>query len=162
MNDDSIYTLNITALDKIYSALKGEKLKAKVGILGNKNHRTDGFSNAQIGLAHEFGIPERNLPQRSFLIMPLTSRLNKELEKSGMFHEEMIKEVVKTGDLRKYVEKIGIAGVSVVLEAFNTQGFGTWQELKPRTIESKKSQGFPLDILIATHQLRDSISYEVK
>ena len=155
---DEIYTLNLKPLDKIYKALKNSKTSAKVGILGNKNHRHDGGSNAEIGLRHEFGDPEGNLPQRSFLIMPLTTRLFKELEKSGMFSDDMIKEIIKTGELTKYVEKVGIAGVSVVLQAFDSGGFGTWKSLNEKTLKYKKVK----QILIETHQLRDSISYEVK
>ena len=121
---DEIYTLNLKPLDKIYKALKNSKTSAKVGILGNKNHRHDGGS----------------------------------IEKSGMFSDDMIKEIIKTGELTKYVEKVGIAGVSVVLQAFDSGGFGTWKSLNEKTLKYKKVK----QILIETHQLRDSISYEVK
>jgi len=65
--------------------------------------------------------------------------------------------MVKEGDIRPTLERIGIVGVATVLDAFDTEGFGTWAPLADRTLASKKVK----QILTETQSLRDSISYEV-
>lgn len=149
---------NSRGLDQILKAMKGKAVNAKIGILGQGNVRSpdsakSSTSNATVGAAHEFGTTM--LPQRSFLRMPIAEKLPKRLEESGAFTLDALKEVIKEGSFEPYVEKMAIAGVAVVLEAFDTGGFGQW---KPSNMDYKKVK----QTLVETHQLRDSISYEVK
>ncbi len=148
--------VNTKVLDQLYRAIRDNKITAKIGILGAKNARTGpSSSNASVGAAHEYGSPARRLPIRSFLRMPITEKLPKELEKSGFFNEDMLKANIKDGNLKQYVDKIAIAAVAVVLQAFDTTGFGTWKlsNMDYKTVKQT---------LIETGQLRDSIDYEVK
>lgn len=149
--------VNTDILDKLYRTLKTNRVTARVGILGDKNVRTQGAekSNATIGAEHEYGVPSKGLVQRSFLRMPLTEFLPKELAKAGFFNEALFKETIEDGDLKKYVEKVAIAGVAVVLQAFDSRGFGRWKE---SNMDFKKVK----QTLVETGQLRDSIDYEVK
>lgn len=160
MSDDEI-KVNGKILDNLLSAMKEKKIVAKVGVLGTKDARNAAFdekdtgaiSNATIGAAHEFGTSK--LPQRSFLRMPLQTMLSKELLKNGFFTDENLREAAKEKNFKSYIEKIAITGVAVVLQAFDTGGFGEWP---PSNMERKKVK----QTLVETQQLRDSITYEVK
>ena len=64
-------------LDALIAALKGKLPVARVGVLGNNNARQGGETNAAIGLDHEFGRPDKNLPMRSWLRVPLIENFQK-------------------------------------------------------------------------------------
>jgi hypothetical protein len=154
MNNMEADTINLAPLEKFieaYADMDGNI--GRIGILGDQTVRAeDTSSNAAIGLLHEFGTEK--LPQRSFLRMPLTTKLQKALEQSGAFNKEALRNVVKEGSFQTYVRKILASGESVVLEAFATGGFGQW---KPSDMKYKKVQ----QTLVETQQLRDSITSEV-
>ena len=57
----------------------------------------------------------------------------------------------------KILELLGVYGESIVQEAFETGGFGTWEPLSQETVEAKGSNS----ILIDTAQLRRSITSKV-
>lgn len=146
---------DFSKLDSLIKNLKTNKTTVKVGILGAKNARDDTVGNATIGAAHEFGTVD--LPQRSFLRMPITEQLPKELEKAGVVTQKDIEGIIKENGIRNFAKKIGILAVATVLKAFDSGGFGTWKELSKATLAKKKVK----QILVETHQLRDSITYEV-
>ena len=146
-------TFNIDKLNKIQQELL-KKYSARVGVLGNNNNRDDKFSNATIGLKHEFGSITEKIPERSFLRMPLRNELPKELKKIGAaVFEALVKENIKPA-----FKKLGILGEATVQEAFDTGGFGTWKALSPKTIAKK---GFDT-ILVETTQLRRSITSDIE
>lgn len=153
MSSSDTVEFNTKGLDQLIKAMKAENVVARVGVLGFKNVRSGGGSNASIGAAHEFGTAK--LPQRSFLRMPLTTKLPTALEKSGAFNKDVLKKVVKSGSLAAWVEKIAILAVSIIQEAFDTGGFGQW---KPSNMDRKTVK----QTLVETQQLRNSITYEVK
>lgn len=157
MSDDAAYTLNTKGLDKLLKAFKGKLPVARVGILGAKNARSQGKarSNATVGAAHEFGT--ESVPQRSFLRIPIADHLNQYLEKAGAFKPEVLKEVVSEGTLVPWLKKIGIVAEAVVLDGFNTGGFGRWWPLSQKTVQRKKNN----QILVETQQLRNSITSDV-
>lgn len=142
-------------LDSIIESLRNMP-KIRVGILGNAMRANSGVTNAQIGAAHEFGTEK--IPARSFLRMPLTTRLPLKLKSAGIDAKRLI-EHAENGDMSGFVNKIGIAAQATILEAFDTGGFGTWQALKPEIIARKTDN--QTQILVETTQLRDSVSYEV-
>lgn len=150
--------LNDKVLQKLIRAFKGNVPSAKVGVLGPKNARSQSDqTNAEIGIKHEFGDPSAKppLPMRSFLRMPLTSFLRPYLEKSGIFDKASFKKIVNSASLQIWVEKIGIVGVRVVLDGFDSGGFGLWKRSNMKYKETKQT-------LVETEQLRDSIVSEVK
>jgi phage gpG-like protein len=157
VSDDTI-ELKTTGLDKLITALKGEPVVVKVGILGQKNVRSaksngGSTSNAVIGAAHEFGTS--NLPQRSFLRQPISEQLPKKLEEAGALDKDVLATILRTGSFKNWIEKIAIMAVSVVQEAFDTQGFGKWKRSNMSVKSTKQT-------LVETGQLRDSITYEVR
>lgn len=140
-------------LKDLIRAFKGKTIPvARVGILGDKNSRSstkNGVTNAQVGAAHEFGTEK--LPIRSFLRMPLSTELSKALEKSGAFTREALAKVVEEKSLTPYVEKIAVVAVGVVLEAFDSGGYGKWT---PSDMTHKKVH----QTLVESQQLRNSIT----
>lgn len=181
MSDDA-YKLDTKNLDDLMKALKSNLNQGRVGILGNKNARGEGPSpngkkvkatwggqmikpkegekisyttNASIGALHEFGVPGK-LPMRSFLRVPISTKLRLELENSGAFKDAALKEVIKSKSMRPWLESVVNLALKIVSDAFDTGGDGKWP---------KWSKGYSNNtgqILVDTQQLRNSITGEVK
>lgn len=152
METDEINLEGLEQLTKMFKNL--ENLQGRVGILGDGAKR-EGTTNAEIGLKHEFGDGE--LPQRSFLRVPVMERLEKYLSQNGLFDKSVIKKSLKDKSAMDIMKKIAVTAESIVLEAFATGGFGKWP--KWRNPDYKNNTGM---ILVDTQQLRNSITSEVK
>jgi phage gpG-like protein len=152
-------TMNVKGLDQLIKALKKDNVVAGIGIIGEKVNRNPSqdekipITNAEIGAAHEFGTSK--LPQRSFLRVPIADHLTKKMEDSGALDSEVLKEVIAQGTVEPWLRKVAILAESIVIEAFDTGGFGKW---KPSVMTSKKNH----QTLVETKQLRDSITTMVK
>lgn len=154
MSDEAAYTVNLRGLDKLLKALGTKPPKARIGILGNSAARSDGGpSNAQVGAWHEFGTSK--LPVRSFLRVPITENLQKEMEKSGAFDKDALANVLATGSILPWLKKVMIMAEGIVADAFDSGGFGKW---KPSDMTRKKNH----QTLVETQQLRNAITSEVK
>ena len=149
----NVINLNLKGLEKIQKELK-DKSSVKVGILGSKNSRNDNNTNALIGLVHEFGSASKNIPQRSFLVMPLSEKMPKKIKKIG---KDVISGLTKS-NFKGFLKKLGVVAEAVIQDAFDTGGFGKWQGLSAKTIQRK---GFD-KVLVETTQLRKSITSEVE
>lgn len=164
---DEESTYNTSGLDELSKMISSNKCKAKLGILGDKNARTPEPgektvpTNAEVGAAQEFG---GKLPARSFLRMPVTQYLDKQIQKPGFFNQKDIDTAIQKKSLRNMIEKIAVAGLAVVLEAFDTGGFGTWAPLSAARIKqrAKLNQGTQILVVPNSHQLRDSQSFEIE
>lgn len=152
VNESETIELDTRGLDAIIKSLKNVPT-AKIGILGDKNSRKNGNSNATIGARHEFG--GAKTPIRSFLRMPLIEMMQKNIDSSNLFTEEAFKRVLKEGSILEWVKKLAILGEKCVLDAFDTGGYGKW---KPSNMMFKTNH----QTLVETRQLRESISSEVK
>lgn len=153
MSDD-VEVLDTKTLDKLVRALKkGNLAGVKIGIFGKSVPRPGSpLNNATIGAFHEFGTT--NTPQRSFLKMPLSTMLGKELQQSGAFDEATLNQVVRSGTIKAWLQKVAIVAEAVVQDAFSTGGFGKWP---PSQMKNKKNE----QTLVETQQLRNSITSEV-
>lgn len=150
-------TYNIDGLEKIVKALKAKTPRIRVGILGGWNARSGSKSgNASIGAVHEYGDPSRGIPQRSFLRMPIATKLNSELSKANMFNKQMLKDILEAGDFMSWSRRVGLIAEKCVLDAFNSGGFGTWPAWKNPSYQNNTGM-----LLVDSTQLRDSISSEV-
>ena len=147
--------LNDKKLKDLIKALKGKVPKARVGILGGaKNSRKDDTqTNAEIGAKHEFG--DDQVPQRSFLRVPLSDNLQKYLEKNGAFNKDVFEKVLKEKSIYEWVKKLAITAEQIIAEGFASGGYGKW---KPSNMEHKKVH----QTLVETQQLRNSITSDVK
>ncbi len=163
---------NADLLESLIKHFSTNKMKVKVGVLGNDTARTaeseedtegstDGESkekveltNAQIGAIHEFGSEEHNIPQRSFLRMPIAVNLQRELSAQDI-SDGLIVAIANDRSLEPLFFRIGLIAESIVGEAFDTGGFGAW---KPSNMSGKKNK----QTLVETTQLRNAITSEVK
>lgn len=147
------YELKDRSLKQLMKALKIVP-NVRIGIMADRSARTEGGkTNAQVGAAHEYGTS--TLPQRSFLRMPISEKLEGYLENSGAFAPEVLNEVVRTGDSKPWMLKVASTAEQVVADAFATGGFGQW---KPSDMRYKENQ----QTLVETQQLRNAITSEVK
>lgn len=113
------------------------------------------LTNAEIGAVHEFG--NSTHPQRSFLRVPLMDRLNKELQDSGSFDKETLRDVIINGTVVPWLKKVAVVAEGIVAGAFDTGGYGKWAQWKNPSYQNNTG-----NILVDTTQLRNSITSEVK
>lgn len=163
-----LISFNVDKLERIEKELN-KRFRAQVGVLGAKasgrlkiEHENLGklsrnktvpvasdssLSNADIGLIHEKGSPKRNIPRRSFLEVPLVTKMPGLMQRVG---EELLKGL-SIDNIETVYKKLAIIAESVVLRAFPTRGYGKWPS---------KRDGTP-SRLIDTGQLRQSIASRV-
>lgn len=162
MSDESeAFSIELKGLDKLVKALKQKPPTVRIGILGSGSRPSKGKggspTNAVIGAVHEFGAPARGIPQRSFLRIPLSENLNKELENSGLLDKETLAEVIKSGSIVPWMKQVAVCAEAVVDDAFETSGNGKWPAWK----NSNYHNGGGM-LLVDTGSLRDSITTEVQ
>ena len=156
-------TFQLKGLEQIIKALKVKPPTVLVGVLGSKEQRTpkEGEkhvpTNSEVGAVHEFGAPTKNIPERSFLKMPIEENLEKELESTGTLNEKALSEIVTSGDLMTFMKKVAVAAENIVGDAFKTQGFGKWPAWK----HPEQHDPDQIGILQETQELRESIGSEV-
>lgn len=167
--------LNLTPLEKLKADIgNNARARVHVGILRDKNSaRLDGETNASIGLKHEFGDPMAScaskqqqrargrgpicwtgVPERSFIRMPLITKLPEEMKNEpfgGWVH------IAVNHGILFALETLGFMGESVIQDAFATHGFGTWLPNSLKTIRWKKSAS----PLIDSAEMRQSITSKV-
>lgn len=127
--------LDTTKLEKLQKQLQ-KRYSVKVGILGAKAAREKGgpISNAEIAAIHEFGSPSKNIPPRSWLRMPLMTRLPEIFRRYG---QRLINRMTVDNILDIY-DELGARAMKVIDEAFSTSGFGSWAPKKVPTHPKKK------------------------
>lgn len=176
---DKAFEYKDMGLADLIRALSEQAPTVKVGILGDKDYRAPDQdlmnkkgttfkkvsknkleeltnlailnetvkSNATIGARHEFN-------GRSFLRQPISENLQEYLNNAGAFDKKALREVIKKKSLLPWVKKLGVLGVQIVNEAFNTGGFGKW---KPSNMDHKLVK----QTLVESQQLRNSITFQV-
>jgi hypothetical protein len=168
-----VIKMDLEKLTMIERALKSNFI-TEVGVLGNKTSRSTAgavmkagghkktkqpadMTNAEIGLVHEKGSLSRNIPRRSFLLMPLIQKGPALMRVRHTLWNKFLAGDQSKGSLRAAYRDLGIFAENIVQKAFASGGFGKWPKLAPQTIRRKKSSG----ILIDTAQLRRSIDSRV-
>ena len=149
--------LNVGELRSLARDIKKTRnARVRIGVMGDKTLRPDNndVTNADIGAVHEFGSKTRNIPARSWLRMPIMLYLRPVIEgkRRGFWRSSL-----STKGMISTLKKLGIVAENVIQSAFETGGFGHWQDLKPSTIRAKGSSA----ILIDTAQLRKSVTSKV-
>ena len=144
---------NVDGLEQILKNVS-KNLVAKIGIFGGSRDE-GGESNASVGATHEFGSFTKKVPRRSFLKDPITLKRKELLKKAKQIIKDNISE---PEGAEKIFELIGIYGESIVQDAFESGGFGTWQSLSDSTVAKKGSP----QILIESSQLRRAIISKVE
>ena len=145
-------------LDRAYGL---DEAHVKVGVLaskgGNEVHDPEsGLTLIEIAAIHEFGSPEANIPQRSFILMTLAA------------HEEELNEVIaklaravvtQGWEVERALNVLGAWVVAKIRNAMTGVGdfIPLWDPLKPATIAAKGSDA----PLIDTGRLMQAIQWEI-
>jgi hypothetical protein len=143
---DSQVTGDFSKLEKLIANL-GKDYYTDIGILGAAGSVEGGLTLAGVGAVHEFGTDKagRNrdtvISERSFIRMPLETGQD-DIEKAVA---PRLQGLIEKGDIKGIFELIGIAGEARVLEAFETGGFGTWEDIKEATKKAKGSDAILVD-----------------
>jgi len=147
-NDNSLFI----AYEKNLQQFKDSVVKA--GILakdGSENH-SEGITVFQIGMIHEFGVPEKNIHRRSFIRVPIENNI-KEITKLIENNHKLVSENAMSAKVA--LDRIGIKAQNTIKESFRNND---WKPLKRATVKRKGSSR----PLIDTGQLIGSISYIVE
>lgn len=136
--NNKIYVrLDTDNLEKI-EAMLNRHYVAQIGVLGEKaagrqsidtstkkSKGESSLSNADIGLIHEKGSPPRNIPRRSFLEVPLTTKMPVTMAKVGA----MLLKGLNEFNIETAYKNLAAIGEGIVKQAFPTSGYGTWPDL---------------------------------
>jgi hypothetical protein len=143
-----------TQLEQLIRILDPKKMPTgHLGVLGDKATRAGGVqTNAEIGATHELGI---DVVRRSWLRVPLIDNWEKYLKDAGAFKAKAIRDAIKAGSLRKWMDKAMIVGERIIADGFNSGGFGKWP---PSDMRFKKNA----QTLVETQQLRNSVTSKVE
>lgn len=141
---------------------KYKRHRIHVGVFSNHDARSGKgigpsdptLGNAEIGTIQEFGSIEKNIPERSFLRVPLMSYLPDAIRTLGP--NSWRKLIIQDG-LLKALKTLGGTAANTVENAFWTRGYGQWAANKKRTIQQKKSDS----PLIDGGELAQSVTYRV-
>jgi phage gpG-like protein len=154
---DSYVKFDTKQFDKLVSELS-KKHYVDVGITGKssgKIHEGDNIPIASIGAVHEFGSTKRNIPERSFIRVPLQTHA-KEIEAKVRTGAEA---KIAVGDIKGVFEDIGLTAQTVIQSAFDTSGDGAWPPLQPKTINRRRNDS---DLpLLDTGELRKAVTHKV-
>lgn len=170
------FTLNLAPLRLTKKRMDDcAKYRVKVGILKETNDRDDGEGNADVGFKMEFGSRGQTSftsdaqmaargrgfmswpagwPARSFIRMPIMMHFPQAVVNEG---EAYWRKAFEHGGVKTLLEWLGFLANAVVLEAFDTGGYGSWPKNSRRTILWKKSS----KPLIDSSQLERSITSKV-
>lgn len=156
---DNVVTGDFSKLEKIVKSL-GEKHFVDIGILGAAGKTEEGgITLAGVGAVHEFGTDKAGrgnnttISERSFIRMPLET--GQEVIEKAL--DPRMQKLVENGNIKDIFKLIGIAGEARIQEAFETGGFGDWEDIKEATKKAKGSDA----ILIDTGPLRQGITSRV-
>lgn len=147
-NDNSLFV----AYEKNLQQFKDSVVKA--GVLakdGSQNHG-EGMTVFQIGMIHEFGVPEKNIPRRSFIRVSIENNI-KEITKLIENNHRLVSENAMSA--KTALDRIGIKAQNTIKESFRNND---WKANSRATIKRKGSSR----PLIDTGQLIGSISYIVE
>ena len=175
----SVVVCNLAPLEALnLDIAANEHAYVKVGILGvgragrpaHPTRKEAGIDNPNLGAVHEFGSMKRHIPPRSFLRMPLMTKLPDKMRAIG---KAVWQSIIDQKGIRTALADLGAEGENTVQEAFNTGGFGQWapwsekygrrRELEMRAKRRKKRLIGPMQlaILVRTGQLAKAITSHV-
>lgn len=163
-------TAKYTEVDKGYNKLKQSLARLSrsqntvdVGLFGQgtvketskskkKNDKVTAPELVIIGATHEFGSPQNNIPERSYLRATLQEHKD---EVTALFSQTLPELLLKSQDPKKFLDKVGVWFTGLVQKKIVT---GPFKKLKQKTIDAKGSS----KPLIDTGRMRQSITYRVK
>ena len=146
----------------------GKNKKIKIGVLSTSPSRDDGVDAVYLASIHEFGAPNANIPERSFLrktMINYKDKIRTDIKSARTY----LKQMILSNNPDWLWNQLGMKIVGLVHETFDQEGPG-WQGLADSTIKARKRKGKRAagnndseiyKILQDTSQMKRSISYEV-
>lgn len=128
----------------------------KIGLpekTGGQKHKDSDLTVAQVGAVHEYGVPEKNIPKRSFLREPMINA-QKDINKLIKLKFSAVAE--NRLSVNRALDQMGLYGQRISQKSFTNNN---WTPLKPATIKAKGNKSNPL---INTKQLSRSITFIVE
>ena len=143
----SVFRRHLSEAVKQAGAAAGARASASAAAKSN-----DAIPLATIAAIHEFGSPDHNIPERSFLRAGIRRGMPKFRDVN---FDSLRKVVLGKMPVEAAIERLGVVAVGEVKREFVV---GRFKPLKPETIKRKGSSR----PLIDTAQLRQSITYVVE
>lgn len=151
-------------LSSVLSAnLPGGKLSLRVGFLGDGTAQRDedGITNPQLAAVHEFGVPEKNIPERAFM----GPSFDKHREE---YRQQMRDIIARAGNDMAAIERgMSLIGERMVADVrdYIVGGAPVGREnsdaVKKRKARNPQNNKWGIRTLVDTGQLVRSISYVV-
>lgn len=163
---------DLTEMYKLMKCLKTD-YKVRIGIIGADAAESHGenLTNAKLGTFHEFGSKDgKHPPKRSFLVMPISTKLNFNQETMKNMRKALFKQLFVKKSPEYFYNALKSKALEVIENAFATGGFGEWKPLADRTYARRErnlpkratkrslNYWFKHPILTDSGQLRHSIS----
>jgi hypothetical protein len=154
------------ALDALANQLKKSKSYVKVG-LPDSDHEGSHLTIAQIGIKHEYGDPDDNIPERPFLAVSL----KKAKARLVAVNRKSLKSLLNNKiTFATALELMGVVGQGIV-QAYISEA-SNFKPLSERTIAARRARrknpkssntkfAGVNNPLIDTGQMRASLTYEV-
>ena len=142
---------------------RAAQIEGRVGVLSAQKHKADDFTTASLAAVHEFGSLDGHTPERSFF--RLTEQIKgKEFQAFIKKNETKILRSILDGSWPKVLKKIAAKWEAYIHECFETEGWGSWEELADSTVAARLRKGNDVDmrILQDTGELEKHIVSEVK
>ena len=147
-NDNSLFV----AYEKNLQQFKDSVVKAGILAKDGSNNHSEGITVFQIGMIHEFGAPEKNIPRRSFIRVPIENNI-KEITKLIENNHKLVSE--NSMSAKVALDRIGLKAQNTIKKSFRDND---WKANSRATVKRKGSSR----PLIDTGQLVGSISYIVE
>lgn len=132
------------------------KSYVSVGVHQDAGSYPGGEDVLTVGLAHEFGVPDRGLPERSYM----RSAIDENQEKLNRWQQELAGKIMGA-DRISVPKALNILGARIQILMQNKLKSDIPPPLTPDYEEWKIKQGFTSDTLIMTKLLMRSITYKV-
>lgn len=161
MAEDAVIKFNDKQMTDLISSLKKDFV-LRVGILGGKassmHDGKSGKTNAEIGTYHEFGT--RKMPRRSFLEDSLKLRLKFNSSQFQQMRKNIFNKMFLKNKPQEVFQDLGIKCLEIIQEAFNTNGFGKWQQLSDRRFDERWDKALKNYNRIERAMVRGKIEYD--
>lgn len=142
--------LDMSGLDEVYKAAEELQRKVHAGVFTTRNATIAAANEQELGFTNDEGI---FVPSRSTVRLPL-EMAEEQIRDRALAKLTEFTPVVS----RETVEELGRQAVIAMEDAFDTQGYGQWQDNAAYTIRQKGRN----EPMVDTGELRKSYRYEVQ
>ena len=142
-------TLNIdTSKMPLVAMERAAQIEGRVGILSaEKDKDNEKMTYADLAAVHEWGSLDGNTPERSFFRKTQEVK-GKEFQAFIKKNETKILRSILDGSWPKMLKKIAAKWEAYIHECFETEGWGSWEDLADSTVAARLRKGNDVDMRI--------------